>query len=51
MTNIAASPGSNFHFPSTSYRHTKSAQLVQIDNTIKNCNAEKKLPIIITEDE
>lgn len=39
MTRIAASPGSIFHFPSSSYSHAKSAQLVHIDMTIRNWNS------------
>jgi len=37
MIKIAASPGSTFHFPSSSYSHAKRAQLVQIDITVRNC--------------
>lgn len=36
MMRIAASPGSIFHFPSTSYKHTRSTQLVHIDIIIRN---------------
>ena len=35
---IAASPGSIFHFPSWSYKHTRSTQLVHMDITIRNWN-------------
>lgn len=37
MIKIAASPGSTFHFPSSSYSQAKRAQLVQIDITVRNC--------------
>lgn len=43
ITNMAARPGSILHFPSWSYSHTKSAQLVQIDITVRNCKNERHL--------
>lgn len=36
MMRIAASPGSIFHFPSWSYKHTKSAEFVHMDITTRN---------------
>lgn len=33
---IAASPGSIFHLPSRSYKHTKSAEFVHMDVTTRN---------------
>lgn len=48
MIKIAASPGSNLHFPSASYKQTRSAQLVQIDITIRNWNFEKRKPCWIS---
>lgn len=38
MTRIAASPGSIFHFPSWSYKHTRRAEFVHMDITIRNWN-------------
>lgn len=37
ITRIAASPGSILHFPSRSYRHTRSTELVHMDITMRNC--------------
>ncbi|GKV35705.1 hypothetical protein SLEP1_g43937 [Rubroshorea leprosula] len=36
MIRIAARPGSIFHFPSWSYNHTRSAELVHIAIIMRN---------------
>lgn len=42
MMRIAASPGSIFHLPSWSYKHTKSAEFVHIDITTRNWNTQDR---------
>lgn len=45
MTKIIASPGSRLHFPSWSYNHTRNAQLVHIDITIRNWKLKRHTKI------
>lgn len=45
MIKIAASPGSIFHFPSSSYSHAKIAQLVHIDISIRNYKMKNVLKL------